>query len=742
MSKPIKVLLIEDDPGDIRLIQKMLAGSDLAQFDIECSNQLSTGLGKFSSDDIDMLLLDLLLPDSKGFNTFSSARNKIPGVPIIVITGVDDKELAVKVIKEGAQDYLVKWEMDGDLLAKSIFYAIERKDSEKKLVQYASQLEAMVENSIDGIALSDINNGLVYINKAFAEIHGYTQEEMKYFKISNLHSPEQRKDYTEIIDSIKTRGSWKGELDHFRKDGTTFPTQMSTSLVMDAGGKPSGMLAICRDITEQKYIEAELRDSRETLRNILESSPNSISVTDSSGNLLDCNLAMVEMHGFTVKEELIGRNILELIAPVDRHRAAINMKKVLKQQTLRNIEYSFLKRGGIEFPVELSTSVVQDTKGEPITFVNIIKDITEHKKTLEALKISEEKWSSLAKNAPNTILITDEKGKIKFINHTIEGFTQEETIGKTVFDFIDPQFHDMVKETIIEAFKTGEGKFYEITGKGPKGTKSYYKTHIGPITEDNEVIGITHIVNDITEVKQAEKQILSSLKEKEALLREIHHRVKNNLQVISSLFRLQSTQVLDPCVLEILRETRNRIDSMSLIYEKLYQSEDLTKIEFPKYIRSLVSQIFASYKISSERIKLSIYIDEILMAVDAANCCSLIINELLSNILKHAFPNEMTGEIYIEFKRIESTTDPDPNYNESMLSLIVSDNGIGMPDSFDLDNTDTLGIQIVLSMVEQLKGEIEYIPSFYRTSGEKQNNKPGTTFKIWFKEAIQQQCKY
>jgi PAS domain S-box-containing protein len=206
------------------------------------------------------------------------------------------------------------------------------------------------------------------------------------------------------------------------------------------------------------------------------------------------------------------------------------------------------------------------------------------------------------------------------------------------------------------------------------------------------------VMFDITERKQAEEQIYASLREKEVLLKEIHHRVKNNLQVISSLLSLQSRQVTDTTTLELLRESQNRVRSMALIHEKLYQSGDLARVDFTEYVRNLTTHLFRSYKASPAAISLSIETaPDLRLSLDTAIPCGLIVNELVSNALKHAFPDGRAGEINIAFDRAGA----------EQYHLRVSDNGVGFPDGFDFRQSNSLGLQLVHTLIDQLDGTLE-----------------------------------
>jgi len=212
--------------------------------------------------------------------------------------------------------------------------------------------------------------------------------------------------------------------------------------------------------------------------------------------------------------------------------------------------------------------------------------------------------------------------------------------------------------------------------------------------------------------KQAEEKIKKSLNEKEVLLREIHHRVKNNMQIISSLLRLQSQTIKDKTYSQLFEDSQNRITSMALVHEKLYQSRDLAKIEFNAYIRDMVTGLFQSYGISTDRINLIFDVGDVSLGINSAIPCGLIINELVTNSLKYAFPDGRKGELKITVHEID---------NE--IELVISDNGIGIPENIDFRNTESLGLKLVSILAErQLRGNLNL------------DRKTGTEFRIRFKE--------
>ena len=217
--------------------------------------------------------------------------------------------------------------------------------------------------------------------------------------------------------------------------------------------------------------------------------------------------------------------------------------------------------------------------------------------------------------------------------------------------------------------------------------------------------------DEITRRRKIEEQLRSSLADRETLLKELHHRVKNNMQVISSLLNLQSKYVKDEQMSTIFVESQNRIRLIALLHEKLYESKDLARIHFGEYIRSLVAYLFSIYRVNRDVVKVEINTEDIFLDIATAIPCALIINELVSNSLKHAFPDNREGEIHVDFYYRK----------DNEFILVVSDNGIGFPE-LDFRDTKTMGFQLVTTLVDQLQGTIEL-----DRNGE-------TTFRIIFKK--------
>ncbi len=241
----------------------------------------------------------------------------------------------------------------------------------------------------------------------------------------------------------------------------------------------------------------------------------------------------------------------------------------------------------------------------------------------------------------------------------------------------------------------------------------YFIVTASPISDnDGKIIGSIHIAHDITKRKEIEEKLEKTLQEKDILMKEIYHRVKNNLMVISSLLSLQSRYIKDKDTKEIFRESQNRAKSMALIHEKLYKSEDLKHINFTEYLQNLSNDLYNTYTTDKNLVKLVLDVDNIIFDVEISIPLGLILNELLTNSLKHAFPDGRNGEIKVELHLEE----------DGRYYLSVEDNGIGLPKDLNLQKTGTLGMQIINSLTEQINGELVL------------DSNMGTKFTIFFND--------
>jgi len=464
---------------------------------------------------------------------------------------------------------------------------------------------------------------------------------------------------------------------------------------------------------KHKRVEKTLIKGNEQYRRLMELCPETIAI-HSQGKIVYINPAGAKLLGLARPEELIGKSIMDFVHP-DYQKT---IKKGIQQSFERSkttplIEDKLVRPDGkVIFVETIATPITY--RGKP-AMLDMARDITERKKAEEEIKVKSQFLESLIEQSPLPTFVIDSEGIVVMANQAflkaynvpqkeavlgMNALTEPANVRQGVVKYIKEALSGKIVETPeIEFISPYENK------------RTVTKSRLFPIF--NATTTLTNVVvmhEDITERQRVENQIKASLKEKEVLLREIHHRVKNNLQIISSLLNLESRYIKDEQTLHVFKEIQNRIRSMALIHEKLYQSKELARIDFAGYIRSLVADSFRSYKANSHLITLKTNIDDVLLGIDTAISCGLIISELASNSLKYASPAGRQGTIHVDFHLGE----------EGKFTLIVGDNGVGFPKDLDFRNTESLGLRLTLTLVDQLEGTIEL------------DRSGGTEFKVTF----------
>ncbi|OEC87844.1 MULTISPECIES: sensor histidine kinase [Methanobacterium] len=361
-----------------------------------------------------------------------------------------------------------------------------------------------------------------------------------------------------------------------------------------------------------------------------------------------------------------------------------------------------------------------------------LKESNEARKLLqtnqEILEKREKHLSLITDNMMDLITRIDANGKYRYVSPSapkVLGYTPENMLENNILDLVHPDDLEKLKSSAQKAVYTHAPNEVEYRHKTPSGDYIWIETAGTPIFDGNNFKGFVCGSRNINYRKIAEEQIKTSLEEKEVLLKEIHHRVKNNMQIISSLLSLQSRYIKDENYLAVFKEGQNRVKSMAMIHEGLYKSDNLARINFEEYVHNLISGLFSSYGIDKDIIKTKINLDNILLDIDTAIPLGLILNELISNSLKHAFPHnipnsknftftdhavEINNLSNIQFAPsggITSEINILLSQKEDMLKLIVGDNGIGFPENVNFKNTESLGLQLVNTLVNQLNGEIK-----------------------------------
>jgi PAS domain S-box-containing protein len=593
----------------------------------------------------------------------------------------------------------------------------ERVRFEWALLDSEERFQQTAENSGVWIWEIDSTGKYTYSNQVVEEILGYHNYEIvgkKY--IFDFIPPEDRENLkTTLHEYIKGRKPFKGMIHRrIHKDGSIVILETNGVPHID-DGKYLGYRGVDTDITQREQVTRALRESEKKFRDLAELLPQTVFETDKEGNFTFVNQVAYKTFGYTPEDIDQGLNLEEVLSPEDRKRAEENVQTVLFGKKLGAIEYTALRKDGSKLPVLTYTdAIIEDNK--PTGLRGVLLDLTEYKRAEEKLKKTETQYQALYSSMKEGMaiheLVYNSQGKavdyiITDVNSAYEeiiGLKRNEVIGKKaseIYGIETPPYLDLYKKVALEGVPADFETYFEPMNK-------YFRISVNSPGKGR----FATIFEDITLRKKAEDEITASLKEKELLLQEIHHRVKNNLQIISSLLNLQESYVDDKEALGVLQESQNRVLSMSMIHEMLYNSKDLSTINFLDYIQNLVYDLFNSYRLKTEKLELKLEVDEIKLNIETAVPLGLIISELVSNSLKYAFREDKKGILTIDFHMIK----------EGEYQLIIADDGVGLPEDIDMETTDSLGLRLVSSLVNQLDGTVEL------------DRKHGTKYIIKFRE--------
>jgi PAS domain S-box-containing protein len=567
-------------------------------------------------------------------------------------------------------------------------------------------------------------------NAGAERFHGYQASEIIGKDFSCFFPPAAVQDQApkrELEAAIRD-GRFEDEGWRVRKDASRFWANVILTALHDERGDLIGFGKVIRDITERKR-------SVEQFRLAIEAAPTGMLMMDESGAIVLVNAQVEKLFGYP-RAELLGQRIEMLVPERFRKRHPEFRTTFFGDPRARAMgggrELYGLRKDGGEIPIEIGLNPLRTPEGNFV--LSSVVDITERKRSVEQFRMAIEA-------APTGMLMMNREGVIVLVNVQVEklfGYPREELLGQRI-ELLVPQRYRRNHPDFREGFfadpkSRAMGGGRELFGLRKNGTEVPIEIGLNPLQTPEGSFVLSSVV-DITERKRADKeredllgqlrnlntdlerrvtertaQLSATLREREVLLQEIHHRVKNNLQVISSLINMQVRQLADTSSRDALEECQTRVQAIALIHEKLYQSKDYSRVPFSEYAKSLASNIFDTTGTSPSAVSLKLAMDDMSLGVDKAIPCGLILNELITNALKHAFPPPAHGSVCVELH-------PD---GDRHIAISVSDDGVGMPEKFDLKDSSSLGLSLVYTLVEQLEGKIEIVRG------------AGTTFRITF----------
>ncbi len=453
-------------------------------------------------------------------------------------------------------------------------------------------------------------------------------------------------------------------------------------------------LALARDKLEACHEVALAK-----LAAIVMSSDDAIIGKSLDGIIMSWNDGAETVFGYPAGE-VVGQPISRLLLSDRPGDVPEMLARIAGGGHVRNIETMGIRKDGRRIDLSLTLSPVKDHDGRVIGASTIARDITERKRIESALRESEARFHMMADTAPVMVWTAAADGRLTFVNKQWLEFTGRslaEELGRGWLEALHEHDRSRCLDTFRGAINSGQPFSMEYRLRRADGQYRWVvNTGVPRLDRDGALVGFIGSALDLTERKEIEDQLRKALKDKESLLREVHHRVKNNLQLISSLLNLQSASIKDPLVGQLFNECQIRITSIALLHDTLHRSRNLSSIQMDDYVRTLTGHLLRAFGVNQQQIRCVLSVDPIEFDLDTGLTCGLIIDELLSNCFKHAFCRTKEGEV-----RLDLRANGDGTYR-----LTVDDNGDGMPQDGRLRNPDSLGLDLVALLVEKLDGRV------------------------------------
>lgn len=591
-------------------------------------------------------------------------------------------------------------------------------------------LQTLLDLIEDPVAVVDQDYKYVFANRKAAQLLNVKNEEILSRSVYDLFPEKEAKQMVACLKSVFENRTIVRKERQFNFLGQPMWLDSELVPIKNFSGVVDRVLSTSRNITELKEKEEritaslkeketllhEIQLSKNRFKDIADLLPGGIVEMDARLNVTYVNQAGLDLFGYSEQDLKNGLNGMDIIHPDDRERAVQRVASYKAEKRVSPTEYRALKKDGTEVSVLFkAVSIHQD--GEITGFRASITDISRLKQAENKIRESEKKHREILERLNDTVFrVSLPEGRFEYISKTAKdvfGYEAEEFLNNPMLirEIIHPDYLYYFTENWTDLINGIVPKTHVYKIINPEGREKWIlQSNSGVYDDQNNIIAIEGLCRDITKQKGAEDQIKVSLKEKETLLHEIHHRVKNNMSVISALLSLQMNNVDNQIAKEALQDSQNRVQSMSMIHETLYQSDNLSAVDLKTYLSELGRNIIQNYSVSN-KVQLKVEAENIMIGVKQASPVGLIVNELITNSLKYAFADDREGVILLELK----------SNNENGVEMAISDNGIGILEGFNLQNADSFGLKLIKTLVEnQLNGSIDM------------ESKNGTKFTIKF----------
>lgn len=493
------------------------------------------------------------------------------------------------------------------------------------------------------------------------------------------------------------------------KDGKVIYCQWYNSLLYNSNGEVEAIYSLTHDVTPREEAFKNAKRSMRSYQDLFNSISDAIYLVDDKGIILEVNDGLYTTFGYG-RGEIIGKSMKILSAPGKYDEERID--NILKQAHVgKSDKYEGWgrKKNGEIFPTEFVINTGNYFGDE--VFIVIERDISDRRQSEVELKQREGLFTKLFNSSPIGIALLNEHHEVDMVNDGFEqlfGYREEELRGLHLDKIIVPEKGILQAEKLSQSDHVREATVKRIRKDGKILDVIIYAV---PVIVEKRVVAIYGIYVDITDRKKAEEKIRKSLQEKEMLLAEVHHRVKNNLAVITGLLELQSFSADDESAKRILKESQMRVHSIAMVHEKLYKSEDFSEVDISQYFDELTTIIHKTMRKSEKKVNIDLDISAIKLPITQAIPCGLLLNEILTNSFKHAFVGREEGKIKISLHK-----------EGQELKLIMKDDGIGLPENAEADINKSMGMTLIRTLAKQLNAEFDY------------RNEPGAYFEFRFEK--------
>ncbi|MBV8867350.1 MAG: PAS domain S-box protein, partial [Acidobacteriaceae bacterium] len=667
------------------------------------------------------VLLDVVLPGAiDGITT--AERFQQLNIPVIYITGHPDHHLFDRARQTEPLAYPTK-PLKTDDLNRVIKLALfnqgrvaerdrqarqqmrQLRESEERFRRVVEQVNEYCIFTLDQSGhVSSWNNGA-------ERILGYSADEILGRPYEVFFSPGDRSRNVpaQELEEARRRGSADNTRWLVRQSGEQYWAEGVLTAIRDADGAITGFTMVSRDTTERWRMEQALKEREERLRVALNAARTGTWKWDLRTNIDVIDDSLRKLFGLDPdqKFETID-DFYAIVHPEERAQVIESFERTLRDGVHLDTEFRVIWPNGSEHWLLDQGEVARDREGNPAYLSGACVDITQRKQVENSLREYEERFREFASNVRDYALLQlDAGGRIVSWNTGAErvlGYSEPEILGQSVAVLFTPEDVTAAEpEKEMEQAVTRGRSMDERWHVRKDGTRFWASGVLTSMSDEKgRLRGFAKVMRDETERRRSDEQLRASLHEKEILLQEIHHRVKNNLQVISSLLGLQSEHIADERTRGFFEEARNRVQAIGGIHDLLYRSPDLVHIDFGVYLNRLARDLFSFYRTNEDGLHLAIHVNHASLNIRQAIPCGLIVNELVTNCLKHAFPERRNGTITLSL-----------GCSQGLCLLVVQDNGIGLPEGFDWGQADSLGLQLVQVLTKQLDGVLRVD----RTSG-------------------------